>query len=665
MSKKNLPTRINPINLPRRLREGLEEADDLLEDNDPQQALKLLTELDKKFPRQPDVLGLLANTYLDLGDERGYLHAMFRLHSLTPNRAEVKLGLAGAYFTNGRIALALQTFRQFIKQWPRHERAADAQKTILKLEQGLAKMLAEFGLTLENGLDFACKHEELQVLMELGQYERCKQLAKSLMAQRPDFVPVLNNLSQVHWLEGNLAAAIETGQKTLALQPDNIHALSNLTRILFAQGKTEDALGFAKRLKKSTADAADGWTKKIEAFSFIVDDKGVLSILEQAKQAGELDGLNELAWHWCAVAEYRQGNIAQARAHWKKSLKFSPYFEFANDNLEELKKPAHERVCPQAFSLDAWLSRKTIEGLSATVQRAAGRKNDQGFKEKVSAYMDEHPEIIHFVSAALSWGDTDARELALQLVEMSAHPGLVAILKDFALGQSGPDAQRLEASQTLSKLGALESGQTMDMWLKGEWRAILMLGFQISYDPPEKSTLKPAAQRLMEQAVNTLREKDYSKAEGLLRKAIEIQPNEPSLLNNLALALGRQGKKAESEALADRIANDFPDYFFGQVIAARQAIQAEDLEKAKAIIGRMMKKQELHVTEFSALCGCQIDLMIQDEKPEGAVSWFEMWKQGYPDDPALERYKDTISMIDAFSKLKNGLPRSRRKTKRR
>ena len=115
MSKKNFPTRADPIHLPWRLRDGLAEADRLLSENRPQEAMDLLKELDRKFPRQTDVLGLMANTYIRLGNLQGYLHAMYQVHARTPNRAEIKLGLAGAYLTNGRMALALRTFRQFLK----------------------------------------------------------------------------------------------------------------------------------------------------------------------------------------------------------------------------------------------------------------------------------------------------------------------------------------------------------------------------------------------------------------------------------------------------------------------------------------------------------------------------------------------------------------------
>lgn len=656
---------INSINLPRRLREGLAQAEKLLMEDNPQQALNLLHELDTKFPRQPDILGLTANAYLDTGNQHGYLHAIYKLHEITPNRADVKLGLAGAYLNNGYLALALQTFRQFIKHWSRDERISDVQKTIQQLEKGLEEILAELGDVSERGYEFACQHEELRLMMESGNYSRCRQLAKKLLQQRPTFVPILNNLSQVEWLEGNLAQAIETCQKVLEIEPQNIHALSNLTRFLFMQGQLDEANQAAKQLKESATPAVDRWVKKAEALSFIGDDDGALALLEQAKNAKETDQLNEMIWHWFAVAEYRKGNHSKARAHWQKCAKLAPYFELANKNLTELKKPLQERFCPQAFSIETWIPRKTLETLTSSIERTARKKNDDAFRREMVEYFNHHPEFIQFVPAALTSGDEMSREFALQLSDMSAHPAILEMLKSFALGQEGPDSLRLDASQILSKHGVLKSGEMVDLWLEGEWKPIMMMGFQISYDPPERPTLKPAAQHLMEKAVFALRAKKSDEAESHLRKALEIQKDEPGLLNNLAVALSMQGKYKEAEAIADEIPVRFPDYFFGQVIAVRKAIQAGELEKAKPILDKMMQKQELHVTEFGAMCACQIDLMIEDDKPEGAVSWFEMWQEGYPDDPALKGYEDRIAMIEVFTKLKNGFPKSRRKNKKR
>jgi len=635
------------------LRDGLEEAELLLEKKRPQEALELLYELDKKYSRSPDVLGLMTNAHLDMQNMHGYLHSIRRLHDLTPNRAEVKLGLAGAYLSNGRLALALQTFRQYHKKWSNLDQAAEVQETVAKLENGLADILSDLGLSIENGLEFAAKHEELQILMETGEFKRCKQLAKQLMEDRPEFVPPLNNLSQVYWLDGDLPAAIETAHKVLEIEPDNIHALSNLTRFLFMLGERDKSLAYAERLKESKADAADFWVKKAEALGFIGDDKGVLQLLDEAKQVKETDLLNSTVYHQFAVAAYRNKQASLAKKYWKKALDLTPYFELASQNLEELKKPLHERLCPQAFSLDVWLPRKTINKLSSVTEHAARQKDDQAFQKQINAYFDQNPELIQFVPAALTGGDSLSRDLALNLAEMSANSTLLARLQKFALGREGPDALRLEASQILSKHGAFKSGSMVDMWIKGEWRPIMMLGFQISYDPPEQPSIKPAAQKLMEKAINALHAHEGEQAENHLRNALKIQPNEPSIVNNLALALSMQGKAEESDALADSIPERFPDYFFGWVISARRAMEKDDLETAKKYIEKMVGTQELHVTEFSALCSCQIDFMIQDEKPEGAVTWYEMWQQGYPDDPRLEDYEEKMVAVDLLTKIKD------------
>ncbi len=412
------------------------------------------------------------------------------------------------------------------------------------------------------------------------------------------------------------------------------------------------SLAFAKSLKKSQADAADFWVKKTEALSFIGDDEGVLALLDQAKQSKETDSLTATVYHQCAVAAYRNGQAAQARKHWQKALKLAPYFELAIANLDELKKPLHLQLCPQTFSLEAWLPRVTIDKLTSVTERAARKKDDQAFQKQINSYFDQHPELLQFAPAALKDGDALSRNLAMRLADMSAHPALLASLQEFALGQDGPDDLRLEAVQTLSKHGVFKSGNTIEMWREGEQHSIMTMGMQINYDPPEKSPLKPAAQRLMEKAVSALNEEDGELAEKHLRKAIEIQPDDPSIVNNLAYALSLQGKTDESDALAASIPEKFPDYFFGWIISARRAMNRDDLETAREYIDKMMAKQELHVTEFSALCSCQIDFMIEDDKPEGALSWYEMWQQGYPEDPRLEDYEEKMEIVDIMTKAK-------------
>jgi tetratricopeptide (TPR) repeat protein len=643
-------------NLPRRLREGLDEADDLLSKyKQPEEALELLQDLNKRYPRQADVLGIMANTYLDLGDKRGYLNTMYKLHKIMPNRGDVKFGLAGAYLSNGRFALAYQTFGEFLKKWKHHERVKDAEDALVMLKEGLDDILAQLGLDFEDGLKFAAQHELLQVFMGLGEYRQCKQLAKRLIKERPNFTPTFNNLSQIAWLEGDLNEAIEFSLKTLEIEDDNVHALSNLARFMFMQGDEEAARLYAERLVASEADASDLWTKKIEALAFIRDDESVLAIYKEVENAKEIGLLDYATLHWVAVAFYNKGDIKSARKYWEKSLQIDPYFSLAKANLDALDLPETNRDCPQVFTMDMWLSHKILNDLSSAVGKAASKKEEDGdaFRKVVADFIDKRPEIIRFVSMALSWGDVKAKETAFYFTDMSGHPELLDLLKIFALGKSGTDSSRIEASQILTKYDVFTASENVELWLEGGRRELMMMNYEIYYGPEEEDIpFNAKVMRLLELGLEALHDGDGVEAEQFLRQALKKHPDDPSILNNLAGALYMQDREEEAEELISRIANEFPDYFFGQLTAARKAINAGKLERAKTYIDKMASKKKLHVTEFGALCAVHISFLIKDDKPEGALSWYEMWVQGYPEDPKLEDYAEQIEMIKMMKKLK-------------
>lgn len=654
-------------NLPRRLREGLDEANDLLgKYGQPEKALELLQDLNKRYPRQADVLGMMANAHLDLGDTGGYLNGMYRLHKIMPNRADVKFGLAGAYMSEGRLALAYQTFGEFLKKWKNHERTKDAEDALVMLKEGLDDILAQLDLDFENGLKFAAQHELLQVFMGLGEYRQCKKLAKRLIKERPDFTPTFNNLSQVAWLEGDLNEAIEFSLKTLEIEEDNVHALSNLARFRFIRGE-EDARLYAERLVASRADASDLWVKKIEALAFIRDDEGVLAIFAEVEKAKEINLLDYATLHWVAVAFYNMGDIKSARKYWKKSLRINSSFSLAKANLDALKLPETNRDCPQVFTMDMWISQKMLKDLASVVGKAASKKGevDEAFRKVVIDFFDKRPEIIRFVSMALRWGDVDSKKMALQFAEMSGHSELLDLLKTFALGKTGTDSSRTEASQILRKYEVFTADENVELWLGGERRELMMLNYEIYYGPEEEDIpYNSKVMRLVERGMDALHDRDGVEAERLLRQALKKHPDDPSLLNNLAGALYMQDRKEEAEVLISRIANEFPDYFFGQLTAARKAINAGELERAKIYIDKMASKKKIHVTEFSALCAVQISFLIKDDKLEGALSWYEMWEQGYPEDPKLDDYAEQMDMLKVMEKMKPLLGDKKRKKKR-
>jgi predicted Zn-dependent protease len=650
MSKRKTSLHPDPSNLPRRLREGLDEAGDLLEKDKAGEALEVLEELDERYPNQVYVLEMLVNAYYDLKDMRNYMLSIRRLHRLTPNRAEIKLGLAGAYMTNLFPALALITFREFLKRWPQHERAEDVRKTLRKVEEAMPHLLKDTGLNIETGLDFVCQHEEAQVCMNSGEFARAKSLIEKLQRQKPDFVPPLNNLSQIYWLEGDLPRAIETARRVLAIDADNLHATANLVRFLYLVGQKDEAAPLLERLKNFTAKGAQPWVKIAETLAFIGDDQGMLSLAMRAEKEAQPGELDELFYHYLAVSECIMGKEKEARKDWQRALEINPAFSPARENLDDLKQPPHKRNGPSAFPLAQMLPRKTVHEMARFLEQQSKKGNN--LQATVRQFIDSHPELLAMVPLLLERGEAQAREYVFMMADLSGHPALLSLLKDYALGQKGSDESRMKAAQILSKFNVLPSGQ-VEMWIGGQRQSVLLLGFEITPEPmTDQYPLKEKVADLLFHAIEALHEQEGAQAEELLRKALAIQPEHPSLLNNLALALELQRKKEERNAIIEHLYKDFPDYFFGQMALARQSIDSGDLEKARAIIDHWMStKKKYHVTEFNMLCMTQIDLFLEEENFEGALSWMEMWEATEPDDPQFETYQEHLAMLKAFKRL--------------
>jgi tetratricopeptide (TPR) repeat protein len=254
---------------PRDVTVSLNEASSLMAHKRWNQAREILEPLNQRYPRRVDVLAALLDIYQAVGDTQQLQFTCEQLLRERPEDPELLLALGGVYMANLRPALALRTFRHFLERWPDHKRARDVRKSVNSLTDKLPGILVEMGLAGEEDLELAALHEEAQSLMERGQFAAARHAAEKLSSLRPGFVPALNNLSQVYFIEGNRERAIEAAQQVLALDPANYHALSNLTRYLCLIGRVKEAGEWAARLKAIKSERMDVWVKKAEALSYL------------------------------------------------------------------------------------------------------------------------------------------------------------------------------------------------------------------------------------------------------------------------------------------------------------------------------------------------------------------------------------------------------------
>jgi tetratricopeptide (TPR) repeat protein len=627
--------------LPKRLREQLAEVDELVEEKELLEARTLLYELDREYPGRVDVVGCLAEVAYDLHDMESYQYACEQWFKLEPANDEVALGLAGAYLSNMRPCLALRAFQNFLKKWPDHPHAPDARQTISGLEEALPGMLAEVGLSGDEGYQISLLHEELQTRMSQGKYAAARRLAEEILRRKPDYVPVLNNLSAIHFMEGNTAQAVATAHRVLEAEPDNIHALSNLIHFLCSNAQFAEARALASRLKNSQAPAYEGWLKKMEGLSYLDDDAGVRDLFEQVQQTGELDQQHTSPYllHLAAAAEARLGDVKQAKQHWEQALKIAPGLDAARENLTDARLPIGERHGPWAFELRQWLSPQAGQALHQLLEKNIRVRRDTALETTARAFLQQHPEVIALIPVLLDRVDPEGCQLVTMMVYAADRPELWAALKDFALGQRGSDQLRQEVARELKIKGLLPEGP-VPMWLKGEWRAIEIFGFEIYTEPIDQGH-SAKVKKLIRQALDATYD-DPARAERLLKQALELEPNAPDVLNNLAAVYSYQGHETEAKAIIHEVFEKHPDYFFARTNEIKLLIHARQIDRAQELLQPLLKQQRYHVSEFGALASVQIELCLARKEKEAARSWYEMLQGIDPDSVYLEIYYDRL-----------------------
>jgi tetratricopeptide (TPR) repeat protein len=152
---------------------------------------------------------------------------------------------------------------------------------------------------------------------------------------------------------------------------------------------------------------------------------------------------------------------------------------------------------------------------------------------------------------------------------------------------------------------------------------VFLRTWEISDEPVK--TREPELNALVYEGMQALNAGDGVRAEALLRRVLELDPDAPDLLNNLAAAYTLQGRMAEGDELIRSIHERFPDYLFGPANLAGLYVRQGELGKARALVEPLLSRRKMHTTEFAALCMAMIDILVAEGERKSARAW---WRCG-------------------------------------
>lgn len=610
----------------------------LIQDGDLDAARALLETQLRSEPGRSDALQLLLEIYQELGDNQAFCQTAEQLRQKFPSDRHLQLMFASGCLKVHRPIEALHVFRQFVKRWGNDPLAAGAREMLADLEVPVAKMLTASPFDERDRFELGLLHEQALWALQSGDHPRVIRVGEELRRRAPDFVSNLNNLSESYFQSERIDDACLTLKEVLDLDQDNFHALSNLGRFLLLTGRISDAESLRDRLRHVNSTSLEYFVKVVELLSHFGDDQAVSEVFEQARALGHTASSNPNTaqlLHLAGVSLARQGQTARAKECWRAALKIDPSNLTITDNLKDLEKPAEKRQGAWPFPINGWMNHKTSRR-ACEILDASGKNT----ADELQRFLANHPWLTELVPKMLERGDQITREIACRIADGLGTPELTQALLDFCLSKNGPDELRMKTLFSLNTRKLLTE-TIYRFWSKGQWIDIELNAYEITHEPLEKS-YSPHVENLIRGAMAAMYRGDGCAAEASYNKAIAEVGETPDLLHNLSNAYQVQGRSADARALALQVHQRWPDYFFGNVSAARACVESKDFDQAKQILDSLRRQTKLHITQYVGLCIGHIELLIAEGNQAAAKSWLAQFRQADPHHPGIAALEEQL-----------------------
>lgn len=636
--------------LPQRLVDGMIAVDQLTRQGKHDDAIALAEELCHVYPKRVEAWRILLLAASEAEDAVTSLKAVVQLAPMLPRDGDIQGALAQCYLANQCPFLAYEAYQRFIDRFADHDLIQEAQRTVATLSGILPELLQALQLTHQpNNKALARQFEQSLVWIQFEQYPQAHQALEQLLSKHATYLPALNTLCLVHFLRDDLQNAIATAQRVLTLAPDDIHALCHLVHYQLINGDSSAAIQSAARLKTvaQTAKELEAQFKTAEALSYLGDDDGVLV----AFQAAEIDTViageqGAFLCHFAATAAMRLSDEKRAKAFWQRALKLDKQLVEASDNLQDLKRPVHERNGPWAHSLVSWIGPTSTEAWFEEVVKIADPddrdRQDDALDQACQQLLRNHPRIHAVLPLLLDRGDGDARTMTVTLAEHSDLPELDAHLRDFALSQKGSDSIRRRALAVCQR--SVPEVTQVQFWLNGTWTTIPVYSFEL-HDQETDVHHSPDVLRLVRAGHEALLQGDTRAAIEKLRQALELAPTAIDIKHNLALAYQRAGQTADAERVIEDMFATQPDYLYSRVIKAGYLMGQGRLDAAQGLLTPLLKRRRLSYDDHFALISSWALLLAKKGDADGARYWQGVIEDMHPSHPMLSQFRKTLDRI--------------------
>jgi Flp pilus assembly protein TadD len=623
------------------IQSALRQAETLLDNENPQEAIDLLKPLVSRQPGSAELQTMLGSSYVQAGELWNAVSHYEKAHSLRRDES-LLIALGYLYLELELNVLALRAFRQALKYRPSEMRAKRLREDIEQLEDQLIGMALMLDLPPELAIKGLGSFEEGQIALHNSAFSSSISLNRKAIRLLGDFPAPYNNLSQALFSHGQPNEAIRTARWVAEHHPNNIQALGNLTRFLAWTGQTEAAHQVWDQLKPLVPQEYTTLMKKVEAAAIMKDDEEVYRLLtekvKEEKQDQEITLREQL---YLAVAEANLGHHNPAKRRLKDLQERVPW---AGEILKALqaRKPGlgwADRF--PYFHASELLPQKELIALFALIERQ-DKMPAARFRREIKRYATRFPQLVLMGKKTLL--EDQQIEAAVVFLTALGTPEAYAVLREFGLSQSGDDGIRMQALSALADAGQFSEDETIRFWQNGEWRNLRLKKMEITGEREPAYTLR--VHELLDEALEDFHENRLSEAEKKYKSILILEPNAKEAYNNLATIYARQDKRDRARELFFEAIKLDPLYVLPRCNLAIFSLDEDNVEEAEAIIAPLIDVSQLNQHEMAFLSYIRARIAIEHENYDQALSTLKIALQVHPD---FKQAKDLLNHLE-FSK---------------
>ena len=489
-------------------------------------ALTEVKELLSRAGNDPAIVSLAAEAYLANGDIAGAARQYERAKSLAPDSATVQTRLALVRLASGEADRGLKELESTSASHP-EDYQADLALVATYLRQRQADKALEALKTLEkkqpnNPLTYNLRGIALVLKLDLAaaraSFERSLEL-------NPTYMPAVTNLTQLDLREKKVDAARKRYEDVLKKEPNNEQALTGLAVLLRITGAPSQEV--EKLLKHSVASSPNSPNAHASLINFYLGSREYPKALAAAQDAKVALPNNPAIANALGTAQLAAGETRQAIATFTRLAESNPnapepLVRLARAQLAAKQPDDAIRSLRAVLALrpDLTLVERDIAGIYVATGRHA-----EALAEARRVQKDHPEQPIGYVLE----GEIYIAEKKLDLAQRTYR----AALSKFDLPII---AVRTHAVMTAAGQGSAADAMA-DKWVSAHPKDTVLLDYLAERD---------------------LAAKRYTDAEKRYKTALERQPQNPLVLNNLAW-VSYQLKDPDALEYAERANELAPD----------------------------------------------------------------------------------------------------------